>query len=303
MTPQSEQTEQISSPNPIKKYIITGLLIALIILIGLLTWLYVGANHNTQRTVFSKLPLPIAFVQTKAIFGNEFYKRLDLADQILSQNNIPQNDLNQTVLAQLIDNRKLEVLADKHKVTVSDGEIQASFAKILKNYGTDNEQIIAEELKTSYGISLEEFKDEVLKHTLLQDQLALWHNNQEQLNPEAYGKARELLSKLDGGQAFEEVARQYTEDEATREFAGDSGFIAYQDMLPEFQTAVKDISLNEPKLIASRAGLHIISVTAIQEGDNPDNKNYQIQQIYIEPDDLSNWLNSELDQISSVVLI
>ena len=85
--------------------------------------------------------------------------------------------------------------------------------------------------------------------------------------PEADEKARaralDLLRRIRAGEDFAQLARQYTEDPATRESGGDLGNFARGAMLEEFERAAFSLREGEiSDLVRTREGYHIIQCVA-----------------------------------------
>ncbi len=282
--------------------IIIPILVVLLLITGSLVWLYTGNISSAKGKIFSKVPLPAAIVGHEVIASTTYMNRLDLAKKLATDSNVSETDLNKAVIDQLVDNNKINAIAHNKNVTVDSKELDKQYDDIKTQFEAQG-QDFEKNLQTTYGITPNEFKSEILKFSSLQSGLSMWFNGQEQLNSESYKTARDLLSKLESGANFEQVASQYTQDEASKNFAGDSGFIAYKDMLPEFQAAMKDVSINTPKIISSRYGLHIMMVTAINGDGDLNEKSYNIKQIFVKPADFGKWLDSEKNKIKSYQLI
>ena len=74
-------------------------------------------------------------------------------------------------------------------------------------------------------------------------------------------QAEEVLAQAKGGADFAELARQYSEDEATAEFGGDLDFFGRGAMVPEFEAAAFELepgTISEP--VQTAFGFHIIKV-------------------------------------------
>lgn len=304
MTHSTEETKSIKSLLKRKAILIPAIIIVVIIIAGL-GWLYSGEVSGFKRTVFQTIPLPVAVIQSKIVTSTNLYKRVNLASDLLASANQNPTDLESMILDQLIETKKIETIAAHNGINVTTEDLDNAFTGILKQFPNQSESELAQELQTNYGLDLATFKNEVLNQTVVQEKLSLWFNSQESLNPEAYTSARDLLSKLDNGEDFTGVAMKFSQDPASQAFAGDSGFVAYSDMLPEFQTAVKDLALQDNKIVASRYGVHILKLNAIEETGEGDNKekSYNLQQIFIAPNDFNRWLASETANIKSWKLL
>ncbi len=287
------------------KIILAVVIVGIIVLVfGLIAWLYTGSLNGNKEKVFRTLPLPVAMVQSKTITRKDLYDRIDLAKKVLEASGQPTTGLEKQLLDQLIETKKIDVIVDKYNVKASKEDLENSYQAILKKFPNNNEDDFKKTLEETYGMDINTFKNEVVYQSVLQENLKLYFNQQESLNNEQYSKARDLIKQLDSGTSFEEVAKKYSEDTASKEFAGDSGFVKFSDMLPEFQTAIKDLSIGNTKIVASRYGIHVLRVNAI-EGDstNQAERSYNLQQIFIEPANFLNWLKSQTGQIKTVNLL
>ena len=74
-------------------------------------------------------------------------------------------------------------------------------------------------------------------------------------------KANLALSKLRSGERWEEVVQEFSDDVATKNDAGDLGFMAHGDSLPEIETIAFSLPENKiSDLIRTETGYHIIQV-------------------------------------------
>ncbi len=308
MTKETESEHKHTKKQLSKNHIlaISGVIILVILLLAvIISWLYTGKMSQTKEKIFSRLPLPVAFVQLQPISSVQYFKRTKLANELLKQAGQSNDDVNAQILDQLIETEKVELLAQKNGIKVSNDDIEASYKSVLAQIPTGNEDDLKKELKDKYGLDVSTFKNEVIRQTVTQEKLSLWHNQQESLNSEAYKKGRELISELDKGTSFEEVATKYNQDMASKDFAGDSGFVPFKDLLPEFQDGLKDLAIGDKKLVTSRYGLHILKVIAIEEKEIDGNvdKNYNLQQIFIRPNDFLKWFTDESKNIRAIKLL
>ena len=273
---------------------IIAIVVAIILIIaGGLTWLYTGNVSSAKEKVFKVLPLPAAIVNTKFVSAKEALARVELAKQLAeSQGMGAVIDPTQTY-DQLLESKKITVLVSRERLSVKNEEIDEEYKNIVKQYAAGDEAKFKEELEKTYRMSPEKFKNEVIRQELEQSQLAIWYSKQEGFNKDAYAKAKELQGKLDGGQSFDEVATAYTQDEATKDFAGDSGLVVFNDLLPEFRTELAEVKVGDIKLVPSRYGLHILKVLELNN-DGPDGaKQIHLQQIFVKQTGFEEWLKNE----------
>jgi peptidyl-prolyl cis-trans isomerase D len=79
---------------------------------------------------------------------------------------------------------------------------------------------------------------------------------------EVQAQAESIVAEARGGADFAELARQYSEDDGTKEVGGDLGTIAPGQMVPEFEGAAYALAEDEiSDPVSSMFGLHIIKAT------------------------------------------
>ena len=78
-------------------------------------------------------------------------------------------------------------------------------------------------------------------------------------------KRKKLKSKLDAGEKFEDLAKEYSTD-GSAEQGGDLGWFGPGKMVPEFEEAAYALEVNEiSEPVQSQFGFHIIKVTEKKE--------------------------------------
>ncbi len=286
-----------------KKLLLILPIVVILLAAGSITWLYTGTLNDAKIKVFAKVPLPAAIVDKKLLSAQDLIQRIDLAAKFPQAEAQGSAATRAQLFDRLIDSKKLQVIADKKDISVSGDDVDREYQDVVLQYGDGDEAKFNEELKTQFGLSEGQFKHDVLRLDVLQSKLAIWFNSQENLNQSPYTLAKGLKDKLNQGESFDSVATAYTQDEATKDFAGDSGFIAFTDLLPEFQAALKDTSANEVKQVVSRSGLHIVKV--LERDNNGENgaERIHLQQIYVQTGDFSKWYTDEAAGIKVTKLL
>ena len=78
---------------------------------------------------------------------------------------------------------------------------------------------------------------------------------------DALAKATELKAQLDNGADFAELAKEHSDDIASRETGGDLGFAPKGTFAPEFETALDELALNTVSApVETQYGYHIIEL-------------------------------------------
>lgn len=266
-------------------------------------WLYTGGPSETKEKVFRVLPIPVALVGNKPISQAEYFKRLDAAEKYYSQS--PEGapkDIKKQVMDSIIGEFKLKLLAEQKGFSITGQEIDAQYANMVKDMaGGDEKQL--ETMISQYGMDKEDFKKQVISSDLLRVKLAVWFNEQRDLNQPAYKIIDEAQSQLNEGKNLESLAKQYSQDEASSQLEGDVGFVEESQLLPEFQKALDGIDDGKTALVVSRFGLHMLKVQARDNNGTNGTNRVHLKQIFVKAEDPTNWYNSQVDKIKTRTLI
>jgi foldase protein PrsA len=227
--------------------------------------LVVGLGFSKQET--------IASVEGEEISKDELY------DVLVKQ-------YGAAALSALIDNKIIEMEADKEKITVSAKEIEDEYKAYVDSYG--GEEALSTALEQS-GISKDDLKMEIENYfkleKLLEPRIEI---TQEELktyfdeNKESFTEleqveashilvedeatASEVAEKLTAGEDFAELAAEYSTDTANAENGGELGFFAKGDMVEEFENTAFSMevgTISDP--VKTEYGYHIIKVTDKKE--------------------------------------
>ncbi len=83
----------------------------------------------------------------------------------------------------------------------------------------------------------------------------------EEYNITAKVRAQEIIAKLNQGENFIELAREFSDDPGSKDVGGDLGFVSKDQFVPEFEKAIfEDLAVNEitASPVESEFGFHII---------------------------------------------
>lgn len=188
-----------------------------------------------------------------------------------------------TVLDTLITNKIVELEAKKQNITVSVEDIQAEYDELVESYG--GEDSIKEVLEAN-GLTEEAVKENIRTYQLTKNVVAasieITDEELEQYfedNKENYGQeeqvvashilledeetAKEVLAKVQAGEDFAELAKEYSRDTSTNEDGGDLGYISRNQMDESFEEAVFALEKGAvSEVVQTAEGYHIIKVTA-----------------------------------------
>lgn len=203
-----------------------------------------------------------------------------------------------------------KVLSDKYKVT--DEEVDKKVKDLKAELG-DNFELVLQQ---------NQLKDESELKKLLKDQLLIEKaaikdvkvtedeikKKYEEYKPEIRAShilvkdektAKEVKSKLEAGDKFEDVAKEYSTDTASAEKGGDLDFFGPGQMVPEFEEAAYALDVNEVSdPVKSQHGWHIIKVTEKKEkksyADMKDDLEYELKLSKVDSTKLQETLQNEL---------
>ena len=249
--------------------VITVIIILVVLLtIGLAGTLYYFKIQNPVTKIVTRVvPLPIALVNWQPLFYytwqdqvetlKNFYQREQANNPSLV---IPtQTEVETHILNRMIELSLMNQLAKDYNVAVSDAEIDEQIQSLVTEIGSL--EALETQLKDLYNWDLKDFKHEILEPLLLKNKLGVAITLDDRLNQAARNTAQEVLDKLkNGGQSFEQLAQEYSED-ITALQGGDLGYFGRGQMIKEFEDAAFGLKPGEiSDIVKTQFGYHIIKV-------------------------------------------
>lgn len=281
----------------IKKIII--LICIILTFFGLfLYWIYSGNFTNAKKTILEKVPFPMAIVNGEFVSLKKYHERQLLEEKIgiaVSNNSSKAGDKPHAYNA-IIEEVTTRQIAASKGVWVNQNELSEEYNKVSQL----NLEQFKEELEVSlknYNLSPNTYKENILKPELLKAKLMAWYNSEEKLNLAVYAKAKDLLSKIQSGEDFGFLAKNYSEDLNDKASNGDLGFVDITETLTELREALSSMKISEVKILPSRYGLHIIKIE-----DTNENK-LHLKQIFIQNNSFEQWFEKEKNKIKVIYLL
>lgn len=172
-----------------------------------------------------------------------------------------------------------QVLENNYKVT--DEEVDEKLNATKEQYGDSFDQVLQQS-----GVTEEQFKDNI-RFQLLQEKAATdvevtdeeiekqYKQGKQELNARHIlvsdeELAKEIKGKLDNGEDFATLAKDYSEDPGSGQNGGDLGWFTVGMMVPEFNDAAYELEKNEiSEIVQTQHGYHIIQLM-----DKRDVKDY-----------------------------
>ncbi|ENQ3080491.1 TPA: peptidylprolyl isomerase PrsA [Bacillus pseudomycoides] len=165
-----------------------------------------------------------------------------------------------------------DIMIKKYKV--SDDEVNKEFNKVKEQAGDNfkmfletnrmkNEDDLKKQIRSSLAI------DKAIKQTITEKDIKARYKpeikaSQILVNDEQ--TANDIKRQLNSGASFEELAKKYSVDTASKENGGDLGYFGPGKMVPEFEDAAYKLNVGEvSEPVKSTKGYHIIKLTDKKE--------------------------------------
>jgi len=247
------------------------LLVMLVFVYGLGIYKYNWTRYGT-KTITKFIPYPAAFVGPLWISMSQFNYQKDFILHFYDKTGTPldnEREIDREIMDRIIEQKLVEREFKKQGLFVSQKEIDDEYKKIVEeNQGEENVKKMLDDL---YGMKpadlkrlikdrlvIEKFKNEVLvsahvAHILTKDQ----------------NRANDILAKLKAGENWDDLAKNFSEDENSRDKGGDLGFlqrgslVSGKPMSKEFEQGVFSLNVGQisPSPVATEFGYHIFKVT------------------------------------------
>lgn len=164
----------------------------------------------------------------------------------------------------VVDDAYVKQIATKNNISVGDRELEDSI-RLVRNQNRlgSNDQVFEDVLKEFWGWSVNDFKRELKQQMLAQKVVST-------LDTDTHRRADEAYQRLKNGEDFATLAKQYSDDIATRDNGGDYGFSISQsdrDLPPQVIDAMFRLQVGSTSgIINTGAGLEIIQLKEISGG-------------------------------------
>lgn len=247
----------------------------------------VVATVNNEIVTASELDESVEFLMLKA--GQPDASRLSAQERLTLQ---------RRVLEELINKKLVEEFAAKSGIQASDEEVDRAVQDVMVRNNLTRERL--EAALRQDGLTFEEYRaqirEQIVKAKLINREVRpnigvsddavreYYLNHPEQFKTEqgvvlrhimfrlpkhpgdktiqdTLKKARSVRQEYLDGRPFEELARRYSQDEATAGQGGMLGFFRREDLIPEFREAVERLSESEvSEPIRTPTGIHLVKV-------------------------------------------
>jgi len=230
----------------VKKYVLTIGLVA-----GILSLTACNNDTNSEVVVETKagnITKDEFYNELKERYGEEVLQELVYEKVLTDQFEVPEEEINQEM-----DQIKKE-LGDNFDLALQSSGIAGEeelrevikFRKLQERAAIQDVKVTEEELKSYYDNLKPEVK---ARHILVEDEAT----------------AKEVKQKLDAGEDFAELAKEYSKD-ATAQSGGDLGWLIESQLDQDFAKVafqLKEGEISDP--VKSQFGWHIIQATEVVE--------------------------------------
>lgn len=245
---------------------------------------------STKKFTISVIALVI--IGAAIIFGAAFSKR----DVVASVNGekITKDDLYETLTDKygasavnaLIEEKIIDMEAEKAKIKISDDDIAAEMQNYADSVGG---QQALDMFMMQQGITKEDLEKEIVQYLKIEKLIGPkidvteeemkehFEENKESFNEEEQVQAshilvedeetaKEVKEKVDAGEDFAELAKEYSTDPGSKDNGGDLGYFGKGKMVKEFEEAAFALEVDGiSDIVKSEHGYHIIKVTGKKE--------------------------------------
>lgn len=258
-----------------------------------------GSKQLGRDRQKSRVPDVMLKIDGKEVKMNEFfYKYLQLKQRYEAMsgesfNTYPMQMFLRSQTADMIINQQIMLdEARKRNIRVSSGELNQRIDQIQQSYlgpdenagdagiiGKTKDFFSTQERRKQFkdiiarqGITYDFFRNQV-RNDLLQEKVSA-EIGEEMLVEEkkkALEKAKNVLNKLEAGEPFENVAREFSDDESTKENGGRLGWTSRGTLTPAYEQAA--FALNRGQIsqpVETEFGYHIIQLIDKKEAVGPE---------------------------------
>ena len=175
--------------------------------------------------------------------------------------------LKQQVLDQMINDVVVSMQADRESIKVTDDDLNVRLAQMIQDAGSvDNLNTYLSKNQLSLGDLCSQVRNQLLGEAMLNRVTAAIPTNAEQVHAlhilvASAQTADAVRQQLVAGKDFAALAKQYSQDEASKANGGDLGWFPKGVMDPNFETVAFQLKIGEiSQVVQTQFGFHIIKV-------------------------------------------
>ena len=224
----------------------------------------------------------VAIVDGEKISKDDYKSELSFYASMLAS----QQQLKNSIVTMMVQDKLIANDIKKNDIKVDDKEIEDALMQSVQNFGGQEN---FDKTLDDYNMELDKFK-ETLKKDLMYKKHREWFDENNEVtddeikkyfedNKDEFAKvdashilvedeqtANDIKSRLDNGEDFASLAKEYSKDTASAQNGGALGAFAKGQMVKEFEDAafsMKEGEISAP--VKSQFGYHIIKVNSIKD--------------------------------------
>lgn len=261
---------------------VLGIIIIFFVIISLGIYKF-NWNNNFIYAVTKIFPFPAASIDGDKITVYEVNKDLE-ALKLYNNSGAMQltdaTDLTDIALEKLIEDKLVAMAAAEFNIELSEQEIDQQMHVLFQKAGSKQE--IEAYIHDLYKWNLDEFTEKIIKPYTLARKLDDYLLENLESNQQALQRAEQVYDKVKvSDESFEDLARQYSEDENNADNGGDLGYIERGMTVSVFEDAAFDTQVGEiSELIKTESGYHILYIVD-KQGDSEQIKKVHVKHILI----------------------
>lgn len=260
--------------------------VSLIVLSGLIVfalfvglfgiWLYSGRASAAKLSVFRATGLPVAKVGSEYVSASDIADFTQLSDVLQKQG---------TTVEQAL--QLAGVAADK--VTVSSADLVSAERSLA------DDALYQSAVRAAGETAV---RNTLVRNIVLEAKLKTWYAQQTELEPTFVARVQQAEKMLASGSTFSQVAEQYSDDSATKWFAGDTGYMPVSALVPEYAAQISDMAAGQQKTVYTRYGAHIVLLREKLQHEGKDM--VRLQEVVLTPKGFGDWLLKAEQQLPVV---
>ena len=236
---------------------------------------------ETLSATPSKVEGLAALVNGQPIGQEEYEKQVAQVEAFFAQEGLdPESEegrerlaqARRQVLEQMIDQELIRQAAVEMGVSISEAELEAGIQDIIEQSGGQEEfDQSLQGMGTTYDDFRQMLLDQLLSEAVYSAVTASISPVAEQVHARhvllpTRERAEEVLARLQAGEDFSYLAREYSEDISSRESGGDVGFFPRGVMPPEVEEVAFSLEVGETsEIVETQFGFHIVQVLEREE--------------------------------------
>src|SRR5687767_173308 len=253
------------------RVVIISIALLTVVIVGFFTYCLLALYNFQSSSTFiyrvtQVIPFPVAKAGSRFIaYENylfelrhyiHYYQTQQRVDFESESGKQQLEEFRKRAMERVIDYAYVKQLAKQHGISVTNQELEDAIRLVRdQNRLGSNDQVFEDVLKEFWGWSVSDFKRELKQQMLAQKVVST-------LDTEAHEQAKQVYERLQKGEDFAVLAKEFSDDMTTRDNGGDYGLTISQsdrDLPAQVIDALFSLKVGETsQIINTGAGLEII---------------------------------------------